>query len=65
MTHSSGGPWCRHVVQVEIVSTEVHLEVSPYVKRELHSLFSYLHSSLLDEELASTLSRHFTKRVCS
>ncbi|KAK9809768.1 hypothetical protein WJX73_004442 [Symbiochloris irregularis] len=52
----------RHVVQIDVVTTEVHLEMSQYVKCELHSLFSYLHSNLLDEELASTFSRHFTKR---
>ena len=54
---------CRRVVQIDITSSEVHIEMSQYVKRELHSLFNYLQSSLADEELASTISRHFTKRV--
>lgn len=53
----------RRVVQIEVVSTEVHVEMSQFVKQELHSLFSYLHSTLLDKQLASTFSRHFTKRV--
>lgn len=51
------------MVQIDVTTTEVHVEMSQYVKRELHSLFNYLHSSFVDEELTSTISRHFTKRV--
>ena len=56
---------CRRVVQIDVTTSEVHVEMSQYVKRELHSLVNYLHSSLVDEELTSTISRHFTKRVGS
>ena len=53
------------MVQIDVTTTEVHVEMSQYVKRELHSLFNYLHSSFVDEELTSTISRHFTKRVAA
>ena len=53
----------RRVVQIDVVTSEVHVEMSQYVKRELHSLVNYLHSSLVDEELTSSLSRHFIKRA--
>lgn len=53
----------RRVVQIDVTTTDVHLEMSQYIKRELHSLVDYLHSSFVDEELTSTINRHFAKRV--
>ena len=50
-------------MQVEISTTDVYIKVTQFVKRELHSLVVYLHSSFSDQVLAANIARPFAQRV--
>ena len=54
---------CRRIVQVEVNTTDVNVKVTQFVKRELHSLVIYLHSSFSDQALAANIARPFAQRV--
>ena len=54
---------CRRIVQVEVNTTDVSVKVTQFVKRELHSLVIYLHSSFSDQALAANIARPFAQRV--
>lgn len=51
---------CRRVVQVHVTTSHVEVELSQYVKRELHSLHNYLLTSLASQDIAA-FSKHFAK----
>lgn len=50
-------------MQVEVNTTDVNVKVTQFVKRELHSLVIYLHSSFSDQALAANIARPFAQRV--
>lgn len=52
---------CRRVLQVMLTTSRLRMEVSKFVKQEIHSLVSYMHSNLTHQQVATTISRHFTK----
>ena len=55
--------WCvmfRRVVQVHLSTSEVDIELSQYIKRELHSLHNYLLTSFTSQDIAA-FSKHFAK----
>ena len=54
---------CRRIVQVEVNTTDVNVKLTQFVKRELHSLVLYLHSSFSDQALAANIARPFAQRV--
>ena len=51
---------CRRVVQVHLSTSDVDIEMSQYVKRELHSLHNYLLTSFTSQDIAD-FSKHFAK----
>lgn len=55
-------PWwvSRRVVQVHLSTSEVDIELSQYIKRELHSLHNYLLTSFTSQDIAA-FSKHFAK----
>lgn len=53
----------RRILQVDITTTDVDLNVTQFVKRELHSLVNYLYSSFSDQALAANITRPFAQRV--
>lgn len=53
-------PGCRRVVQVHVTSSGIEVELSQYVKRELHSLHNYLLTSFASQDIAD-FSKHFAK----
>ena len=50
---------------MEVVTTHISVEMSKFVKQELHTLVNYMHSNLTNQQVASTINRHFTSRVSS
>lgn len=48
-----------------LTTSRLRVEVSKFVKQEIHSLINYMHSNLTQKEVATTLSRHFAKVVPS
>jgi len=48
------------VVQVHLSTSDVDIELSQYVKRELHSLHNYLLTSFTSQDIAD-FSKHFAK----
>ena len=46
-----------------MITSKVRVEVSQFVKRELHSLVNHMHSNLKNEQVTSTIARHFSNRV--
>ena len=50
----------RRVVQVHLSTSNVDIELSQYIKRELHSLHNYLLTSFTSKDIAA-FSRHFAK----
>ena len=56
-------PCCRRILQVDISTTDVDLNVTQFVKRELHSLVNYLYTSFSDQALAANIARPFGQRV--
>ncbi|KAL0042783.1 hypothetical protein WJX79_011021 [Trebouxia sp. C0005] len=50
----------RRVVQVHLSTSDVDIELSQYVKRELHSLHNYLLMSFTSQDIAD-FSKHFAK----
>jgi len=54
---------CRRVVQVHLSTSDVDIELSQYVKRELHSLHNYLLTSFTSQDIAD-FSKHFAKVSC-
>lgn len=54
------GSCCRRVVQVHLSTSDVDIELSQYVKRELHSLHNYLLMSFTSQDIAD-FSKHFAK----
>ena len=53
--------FCRRVLQVMLTTSRLRVEVSKFVKQEIHSLINYMHSNLTHQQVATTLSRHFAK----
>ena len=51
---------CRRVVQVHLSTSDVDIEMSQYIKRELHSLHKYLLTSFTSQDIAA-FSKHFAK----
>jgi hypothetical protein len=58
------GSVCRRVVQVHLSTSDVDIELSQYVKRELHSLHNYLLTSFTSQDIAD-FSKHFAKVTTS
>ena len=50
----------RRVVQVHLSASDVDIELSQYIKRELHSLLKYLLTSFTSQDIAA-FSKHFAK----
>ena len=50
------------MVQVHLSTSDVDIELSQYIKRELHSLHNYLLTSFTSQDIAA-FSKHFAK-VC-
>ena len=50
----------RRVVQVHLSTSQVDVELSQYIKRELHSLHNYLLTSFKSQDIAA-FSKHFAK----
>lgn len=50
----------RRVVQVHLCTSDVDIELSQYIKRELHSLHNYLLTSFTSQDIAA-FSKHFAK----
>lgn len=44
-------------------TSSIRLELSCFVKQELHSLANYMMSTLTHQHVATTLSRHFPGKV--
>ena len=52
-------------MQVHVTSSSIEVELSQYVKRELHSLHNYLLTSFASQDIAD-FSKHFAKVIlCS
>jgi len=52
---------CRRILQVMLTTSRIRMEVSKFVKQEIHSLVNYMHSNLTHQQVATTISRHFAK----
>lgn len=52
---------CRRVLQVMLTTSRLRIEVSKFVKQEIHSLITYMHSNWTHQQVTSTFNRHFTK----
>lgn len=50
----------RRIVQVHLCTSDVDIELSQYIKRELHSLHNYLLTSFTSQDIAA-FSKHFAK----
>ena len=44
-----------------LTTSRLRVEVSKFVKQEIHSLINYMHSNLTHQQVTSTFSRHFAK----
>ena len=44
-----------------LTTSRLRVEVSKFVKQEIHSLINYMHSNLTHQQVTTTLSRHFAK----
>ena len=55
--------WCRRILQVMIATSRIRIELSKFVKQELHSLANYMHSNLTNQQVTKTITRHFASKV--
>ena len=55
--------WCRRILQVMIATSRIRIELSKFVKQELHSLANYMHSNLTNQQVTKTITRHFAAKV--
>ena len=48
-----------------IATSRIRIELSKFVKQELHSLANYMHSNLTNQQVTKTITRHFAAKVGS